>query len=277
MIRVNDRHTSSIEYENTYGKLNKYLSDKLKRVPARYAHYLREPFNGLLNDIYRDIMELTNDYVADKKLQSVERYRRCAGILEKTAQMISFCYTYWNLSEMQNGIKLVTAKQRQYCTDFVDKEVGLIIGVMRNCRRDIKVEVDVPAMHPYSKKDMHDVIFIQKIAELERIIYRRAIHMGNGYRDAEMELLVSISRDALYHACTGNRIRAEERETAAKKRLKEFSACIGCLMSMNRPIRELAYDGIFTEEELEKLCTLLAESQKILRTIRDGDRERAAS
>lgn len=277
MIRVNDRHLSSIEYENTYGKLNAYLSDKLRRVPGRYAHFLREPFNNLLNDIYIDIMELTNVYVSEKKIQSMERYRKCIDILAKMEQVISFCYTYWNLSGMDNGIKLVTAKQRQYCADFVNKEIHLIAGVMQRCRKDARWEADIPFMYPYSNKDLKEVIFIRKLAELERIIYKRAIQMGKGYRDAGMELLVSLSRDALYHACTGNQICADESEAAAKKRQKEFSACIGNLMSMNRPIRELAFDRIFSEEELEKLCTLNAECQKILKAVKESDRERNAS
>lgn len=59
-VRVNDRHLSDIEYENTYGKLNEYISSKLKRLPKRYRHFLGQPFNEVLNNIYRDIIELTN-------------------------------------------------------------------------------------------------------------------------------------------------------------------------------------------------------------------------
>lgn len=73
-IRVNDRHLSNIEYENTFSILNQYLTSKIKRFPKRYRSYLSRPFNTVLNDVYKDIMQMTYLYEEGKE-KSIERYR----------------------------------------------------------------------------------------------------------------------------------------------------------------------------------------------------------
>lgn len=67
-VRVNDRHLSDIEYENTYGKLNEYIPSKLKRLPKRYRHFLGQPFNEVLNNIYTDFARRrVNSFIEDAK------------------------------------------------------------------------------------------------------------------------------------------------------------------------------------------------------------------
>lgn len=81
-VRVNDRHPSDIEYENTFSIFNQYISNKLRNLPKRYRHFLGEPFNNILNEIYEDIIKMTYLYL-DGKPTSIERYRLGIGILKK--------------------------------------------------------------------------------------------------------------------------------------------------------------------------------------------------
>lgn len=270
-VRVNDRHLSDIEYENTYSKLNEYISSKLRRLPKRYSYFLSRPFNNVLNNIYRDIIELTNLYMSGKQ-KGIDRYRLCGNILNSFKEVISLSYTYWNLSgSRQNQVKYINKKQREFWTDFVNKEIALIVGVMKKCNVDKNLIVEVPNMKAYTKGEVNQVIFLEKLSSLQKIIYKRAIHTSKDYQDARMDMLVSLSRSALYNALQGNDIFVGNDEKLYKRRSKLISDAISDLYAMNRPIKELSFNDIFSETELENICNLLTNSIKILKSIRTSD------
>lgn len=258
-----------MEYENTFTDVNAYISGKIKALPKRYRHYLGEPMNRALNRTYKTIMEVSYEYIIGKK-QSVSRYRKCAEVIDGIREIIKLSYTYWILSGDKNEIRYITAKQRAYWAELVNREISLINGVMAKCRQDKAKEIDLPGMEPIMKHDFSKAVYIEKIAEMEQTIYKRAIQCGKDYTDAQMEMLVSLSRDALYYACEANRIRTDEGDEARKKRRKYLTDSISALMAMNRPIRELAFDDIFTEKELEWICERNTDAQKIMRTLRDN-------
>lgn len=272
-IRKNERRTSAIEYENTYTKVYAYISNKVKGLPRRYMHYLGEPTHRTLNEIYEDVMRCTDLYLHDKG-RSAERYRLCTKILGDIETLINLSYTWWNLSaDEKNDIKFVTAKQRTYWSSRINLEMKLISGVMNRCNKGKSKEVVFAEMRPYTKADIKGVIFLEKLAELQKVIYRRAIAMGNEYRDAQMEMLVKLSRDALYNALEGNAVMAED-EKSYKRRDRYMSEAVNCLYMMNRPVRELTFADIFSEKELETICELVTDTTKILKAIRKSDRER---
>lgn len=272
-VRVNDRHLSDIEYENTYGKLNDYIASKIRRLPKRYGHFLGEPFNAVMNEIYRDIIRLTSLYFTGKT-KSVERYRLCAEILNSFEEVIRLSYTYWNLSDNQkNNIKYVDAKARKFWATFVNKEIALIIGVMSKCNADKKIPITAPTMSFRSKREINDVVFLSKLSELEKIIYKRAIHTCKDFRDARMEMLVSLSRSALYNAIQGNDVFVNGDEKLYNKRRKFFSDAVGDLYAMNRPLKELGFNDIFSEKELESICVLLTECIRIIKSVQETDSE----
>ena len=126
-------------------------------------------------------------------------------------------------------------------------------------------------MKPHTKSEINDVIFLEKLSTLQRIIYKRAIHTSKDFHDARMEMLVSLSRSALYNALQGNDIFVDGNEKLYNKRKKFMSNAIGDLYAMNRPIKELVFNDIFSEDELESICNLLTECIKILKSVQETD------
>lgn len=142
---------------------------------------------------------------------------------------------------------------------------------MNKCNADKKIVVDIPIMKPHTKSEINDVIFLEKLSTLQRIIYKRAIHTSKDFHDARMEMLVSLSRSALYNALQGNDIFVDGNEKLYNKRKKFISNAIGDLYAMNRPIKELGFNDIFSEDELESICNLLTECIKILKSVQETD------
>ena len=239
-VRVNDRHLSDIEYENTFSIFNQYISNKLRNLPKRYRHFLGEPFNNILNEIYEDIMKMTSLYL-DGKPTSIERYRLGIGILKKIEIVKSLSYTMWNLSsDRKNEIKFIKQKSREFWTESLNKE---------------------------------EIVFLNKLAQLQRIVYKIAIQTSKDYKDAQVEMLVKLSRSAFYNAVEGNAVFIED-ETSYKKRKRLFSDAIGDLYAMSRPIRELSCFDMISEKDLEEMCNLITDSIRLIRAIKNSDEEK---
>ena len=272
-VRVNDRHLSDIEYENTFSIFNQYISNKLRNLPKRYRHFLGEPFNNILNEIYEDIMKMTSLYL-DGKPTSIERYRLGIGILKKIEIVKSLSYTMWNLSsDRKNEIKFIKQKSREFWTESLNKEIGLLSGVIKKCNGYKKNGVEVSFMKSFTYTQIKEIVFLNKLAQLQRIVYKIAIQTSKDYKDAQVEMLVKLSRSAFYNAVEGNAVFIED-ETSYKKRKRLFSDAIGDLYAMNRPIRELSCFDMISEKDLEEMCNLITDSIRLIRAIKNSDEEK---
>ena len=272
-VRVNDRHLSDIEYENTFSIFNQYISNKLRNLPKRYRHFLGEPFNNILNEIYEDIMKMTSLYL-DGKPTSIERYRLGIGILKKIEIVKSLSYTMWNLSsDRKNEIKFIEQKSREFWTESLNKEIGLLSGVIKKCNGYKKNGVEVSFMKSFTYTQIKEIVFLNKLAQLQRIVYKIAIQTSKDYKDAQVEMLVKLSRSAFYNAVEGNAVFIED-ETSYKKRKRLFSDAIGDLYAMSRPIRELSCFDMISEKDLEEMCNLITDSIRLIRAIKNSDEEK---
>lgn len=272
-VRVNDRHLSDIEYENTFSIFNQYISNKLRNLPKRYRHFLGEPFNNILNEIYEDIMKMTSLYL-DGKPTSIERYRLGIGILKKIEIVKSLSYTMWNLSsDRKNKIKFIKQKSREFWTESLNKEISLLSGVIKKCNGYKKNGVEVSFMKSFTYTQIKEIVFLNKLAQLQRIVYKIAIQTSKDYKDAQVEMLVKLSRSAFYNAVEGNAVFIED-ETSYKKRKRLFSDAIGDLYAMSRPIRELSCFDMISEKDLEEMCNLITDSIRLIRAIKNSDEEK---
>lgn len=272
-VRVNDRHLSDIEYENTFSIFNKYISDKLRHLPKRYRHFLGKPFNETLNEIYGDIIKMTTLYLNGKST-SVERYRLGISILKKLDSIKSLSYTMWNLSsDRKNEIKYIKESSRKFWVDSLNKEVGLLVGVIKKCNGYKKNGVEVSFMKSFTYTQIKEIVFLNKLAQLQRIVYKIAIQTSKDYKDAQVEMLVKLSRSAFYNAVEGNAVFIEDK-TSYKKRKRLFSDAIGDLYAMSRPIRELSCFDMISEKDLEEMCNLITDSIRLIRAIKNSDEEK---
>ena len=276
-VRANQRRISDTEYENTYEKIYVYITDKIKRSPMRHSKYLGEPFLNVMNKAYKDIMQMTTLYNSGKA-KSIERLRLCFTVCEDFVEIITFSYVYWNLSSQKNGIKYVAPHSREYWTNLINKEIILIYGVMKKCNAFKNVEekevMKIPYMRAYSNEDIKKVDFLKKLYKVQCIIYRQAIQSSKKFNDAQMEILVDLSRSALYNAVSANRINVKDDEKKFKKREKYFSEAIGNLYAMNRPVKLLSFDCVFSEKDLAIICRYINECAKIIRSIKESDKRR---
>lgn len=269
-VRVNDRHLSDIEYENTYSALYLYISNKIKHLPKRYKYFLGKPFNDALNNIYEEITKMTFLYL-NENAKGSNRYKLGVQILEDFKTVISLSYIMWILSSGKNNeIKYIKLTSRDFWVAQINKEMSLLFGTTKKCRGDKDGEVIIPYMKPFSSSHINEVVFLDKLSKLIKIIYKAAIQTSKDYRKAQVEMLVKLSRSAFYNAFTGNEIIVTDKYTF-KRRNKLFSDAISDLFAMNRPVMELSFAEVFSERNLREICNLITDSTKILKAIKKSE------
>lgn len=273
MIRVNDRNLSQLEYENTFGKIYRYLTMKLEHIPVRWQRFFGDPFVKVLNQTYIAISDLTFLFEQGKG-QSAERYGKCAEVIDLLGEIINFSYTYWNLSSSKKGkIKYVPPETRKYLTDMINKELALVVGVMKKCNKGQRKEPTIPHMYVITKQEIEKVEFLKKLADLEKLIYRKANNSSKRHPDACVEMLVGLSRSALYNASQGNKVKVDNDESKLKKRKMWINKALNDLYNMNKPVSMLSYDNFFTEGELRDISGYVTESIKLLTSIKNADQK----
>lgn len=273
-VLANKRRVSEIEYENVFVKFLNYVSAPLSRVPKRHHRYLVSPFIDTLSDAYETVTHMTNEFVSNKK-NGIDRYRSCAKLLNAIEEIIKFSYSYWAISsDKKNQIKFVKYKQRKSWAAIINKLCSVVIWVMDKCKKDTSIKVDIHTMSAYSNRDFKDAIFIDKLSHLHRFLYDKALLTSKNIRNIQIETALSLSKSALFNAVSGNNIYVVDDGSLLNKRSKYFSDCISNLKAMSRPVREIAFDHLFSESDLNYICNLISECQRILIAIKNSDNER---
>lgn len=269
-VKVNDRKISDIEYENTYSKLYDYIYNKVVHMPNRHHDLLGIRVINAINDLYDDIDIITKLFFDGKK-KSVDRYRICVKALKDFETLIKVTYTFWNLSGKKNEIKYVERKQRKFWSEFINKEIALLVGVASKCNIDKTMPIPEVRIYAMYKSDVKDVEFLNNLCELENIFYKRAVNSAYKYKDARLERLLTLTESAFYNASQGNNIKVDGDAKRYDKRKKYFYEAISNLFAMNRPMFEIAKRGVLNGEELEKVTKTIDDTKNILKAIQIYD------
>lgn len=269
-VKVNLRHLSDTEYENTFTKLLRYLQNRFEHLPKRHLRFLGKPYNDLLCDEYEVIMEITEEYYKGHRY-GIARYRQCVKALEIFEEIISYTYMFWNIAYEKNGIKHVKQNSREFWANYINNEIILINGIMKKCN-GYNGNEKLPKAYSYLNSSARKAIFLSNLMDITRTVYKYASHSSKNYRDIQIESLLKFSRHAFYFAITGNIIPTNSKEYKIRK--SNLSNAIDNLYKMNRPIKELAFNHVFSDNDLEKLSSLVTDTIKVITTIQKNDSER---
>ena len=267
-VLKNYRNKSPIEYERQYYRFTRYLQDRITRLPSRYRFELIDPFNNVISDCDKNISE-----ISFLKLQGkgtcAERYKLILKVLENLNQITKLTYVYWSMSEINsNSITEVKYSSKEYWSNFQKKVTDLIIDEAKQCRKYKEEDIDIMIPYPYAKYKRAK--FLEAIANIHKTAIFRFKHTIAGFKNRNFKTMLDLSADALYYANRGNSIKIID-ESTKKKRIVWFDKAIRCLYDLDRPIRELAFDHIFTEDEYISLHEDLETAKKITQKIKRDD------
>lgn len=271
-VLKNKRRTSKIEYERNFLGFYEYMNGRIDHMPRRWMRPLGRPMKDALNQMYDDVLMVSEMYIDQET--SKKRYMQCKKVVEELMGFQEWMYLYWILSDGRNGIKWVDADARKYMSDYLNREIYLLGGVMRRLDPTMKHgRMEVTYMKPFNKKDIEGVLFLEKLYELNELVYPKHIRIPTAERDEEVSLACRYIRNAFFCAYAANSfIPSTNGEYHKRRRL--FGEAISDLYRLNRPMVKMFMVHLFSNEDMETITKLVNESTRLLQGIQKADKER---
>lgn len=274
-VLKNKRRTSKIEYERNFLGFYEYMNGRIDNMPRRWMKPLGLPMKEALNQMYDDVLLVSEMYI-DKE-PAKKRYMQCRKVIEELTAFQEWIYLYWILSDGRNGIKWADADRRKYMSICLNKEIYLMGGVMHRLDPKMKFgRLEVMYMKPFTRKDIEEIQFLEKLYQLNELIYPKYIRIPLAERDEEASLACKYIRNAFFCAYSANLIYPSTKgEYGHRHRL--FSEAISDLYRLNRPMVKMFMVHLFSNEDMETITQLVNEATRLLQGMQKSDKERFAS
>lgn len=267
-VLKNKRHIAPTEYERRFDIFTHYLDNRIKRIPMRYYRELIRPFNDAIINCENDIAQMNQLFLQGKR-ESVERYRVIQQLIKDMCDIVKVSYTYWNISETKSSIKYVKGKSREYWAKTFNEVLNLVYKEAQRCHKF--KEEDIEMNHMFAYPNCQKAEYIKEISNIQKLVARRSKRMNARIKDRNMERLLYLCSDALYLAYSANAIKIIDEKTK-KNRVNKLDKAVGFLYEIDKPLRELAFDGVFTEIELKRIHESLSNAKKMTQAIKNTDK-----
>jgi len=274
-VLKNKRRTSKIEYERNYIGIYEYMMNLINHMPKRYMEILGKPMKERLNRVYDNVTKISDMYI--EKDPWKERYLLCGETVRELESFAEWVYLYWILSDGRNAIKRADDQKREFMTKMFNREIYLIAGVMFKLDTQKKYgHIEVQYMKKFNAKEIEGIKFLEKLYELNRLVYPKVIRIPLAQRDEEAALACKYIRNAFYCAYSGNLIFPENKKQYDKRK-RLIGEAISDMYRLDRPMLKLFMVHLFSDEDMERITALIGETSRHLLALQASDKERFAS
>ena len=271
-VLKNKRRTSKIEYERNFIGLYEYMMNLIDHIPKRYMQLLGNPMKVRLNEMYDKVMKISDMYIEKEPWK--ERYLLCRETIEDLESFAEWVYLYWNLSDGRNGIKRADDEKREFMSKMFNREIYLIAGIM--FRLDTRKKfgmIEVRYMQKFNAKEIEGIIFLEKLYQLNKLVYPKVIRIPLAQRDEEAALACKYIRNAFYCAYSGNLIFPENKKQYDKRK-RLIGEAISDMYRLDRPMLKLFMVHLFSNDDMEKITQLVNEATRYLLALQASDKDR---
>lgn len=274
-VLKNKRRTSKIEYERNFIGIYEYMMNLLDHMPKRYAGILGRPMKERLNDMYDKVANISDMYIEKESWK--ERYKLCAETIKDLEAFAEWVYLYWILSDGRNGIKKADDQKRDFMAKMFNRQIYLIAGVMSKLDDKKKLgRIEVQYMKKFNAKELEGIVFLEKLYELNKLVYPKVIRIPLAQRDEEASLACKYIRNAFYCAYSGNLIFPENKKQYDKRK-RLIGEAISDMYRVDRPMLKLFIVHMFSDDDMERIAALVNESTRHLLALQASDKERFGS
>lgn len=274
-VLKNKRRTSKIEYERNFIGLYEYMMNLLDHMPKRYAGILGRPMKERLNDMYDKVANISDMYIEKESWK--ERYKLCSETIKDIEAFAEWVYLYWILSDGRNGIKKADDQKRDFMAKMFNRQIYLIAGVMSKLDDKKKLgRIEVQYMKKFNAKELEGIVFLEKLYELNKLVYPKVIRIPLAQRDEEASLACKYLWNAFYCAYSGNLIFPEDKKQYDKRK-RLIGEAISDMYRIDRPMLKLFMVHLFSDEDMERITALINESTRHLLALQASDKERFGS
>lgn len=253
------RQLAKTEFENTFATLYNEVKRYTIAIPRRRQKWLCKEINKLMNQAYRDVIEVNDYYHIDKVITAEHRKQMACVAAGHLYDLEKPMIVMWNVQRFE------TDKMARL-VDLFNRELGLLNKINKYTERtDGFMMLDWRAVN--------NAEFLKTMSELHRYTHGKVANARMDYDDTSGALLIQAVDDALYSLMKANRKIPTTRKEYEKRR-DNISRAIMCLKEMNRYLLSYFNLQCYSERVMSEWTKLLTQEQKLLYAIQSSDKKR---
>lgn len=239
-------------------KLYDYTEERLSKMAKRKYRWLAEPIATKMNRIRDEIMQIFDEYLYDGKTKEEKCMKAARDLLSLQKDLLAL----WNIEHytMDRMIKWVS---------MIDREINLL-AIHGNFKTEGR------HMYILDYEAVEKLAAMKSMSALHKMIYSKAIPLPATPRSTKGSYLMGLADEALYRISEGNRNIPKTREEY-EQRKKDFSRAMNCLKSMENPLMAIFNLMNYSNETMEKIASLVTETEKLLKGLMESDERRFAN
>lgn len=252
------RHISDTEYENTFMQLYAFSREKTSRLPKRKQRWLGTDIDLIMNQTYRNIMDINECYFRnkDEKLEFIQdKVKQSVDLLQSLDEHL---IVLWNIERYET-------KTMAHWVELIRKETSLL-NLLYNTGGSVEIMIlDWDAIHKAE--------FLDNMKDLHRYTHSKVLNAESCYDNTEGALLLSLIDDAFYAVVKANQnIPINKKEYIVRS--KYISHAISCLKQTNR--RMLMYFNLmkYSERIMREWSDMLLKEITLLVGLQKSDKRR---
>lgn len=253
------RRIAQSEFEHSFSELYQLSSEQTSKVPTRRRKWLCPEIDNRMNEIYRDLMQISDSYFRNK----AERLEFATEIAKRTIPKLNAIekplMILWNVQRYEIGSMARWVSKIKWEVDLLNR---------MHDGEDVHCEVSV-----LDWRVINNAKFLQNMSVLHRYTHGKVANACKTYDGTQGALLISIVNDAFYELILANKS-IPTTKSEYEERRQHISNAITCLKDMNRPM--LFYFNLmqYSERVMNEWANLLTDELRMLAALQKSDRNR---
>lgn len=233
--------------------------EQTSRIPKRRNRWLSPAVDNQMNEIYRDLMLISDTYFRNKNDKEIYTAEMAIRSVKKLNKLEKPLMILWNVQGYETGFMARWVSQ-------IKREVDLLNQM--HDEEDIECEVSI-----LDWRVINNASFLKNMSELHRYTHGKIANAHMAYDSTQGALLISIVNDAFYELILANK-KIPETKSEYEERRQHISNAITYLKEMNRPM--LFYFNLmqYSERVMNEWAKLLVDELKMLSSLQKSDKER---
>lgn len=264
-VLKNKRHISSLEFIRHYGIFYRYCREAFYKVPNRRQMYICTELTRLLNEVYTNIMNLSDVIFAKTKEKILMKQQCLNNALNGIYDMQKPFLIYWNIQHTPFD------KMCNVC-DYLHREIVLLDGIM-NKEKENKDNIKYRKLVVLDWNKINQTKFLRNMCNLHRYTHGKVIRASGKFNNCDTALLISLADDAFFNVITANVCFPTNKEEYEIRKNK-IDKAIRALNHMQIPLMSFFNIMQYSNRIQEEWTKMIVDEIKMLRGLQKSDKQR---
>lgn len=256
-VPLHRRELSQYEYVRAFLELYAEAEYRIAETSKRRKRWIGDPIMSQLNEIYDDIMTMSDEYYK-YGINLKSNSEKALFVINKLVNLQKPLFSFWNISDYdERRMNILASKVNE-----VIKQLANMGGIDNS---DLRYSVFI-----IDKDKSEELEFLKNMKLLHKFIHSKVTSMPVRYANTKGKLIMDLSDEALLHVFEANRKYPTTIEMYEDRKIHIESA-LNCLRNMETPIFSLFVLRDYTNDAMEQWARLINKEEALLTGLLKSD------